>query len=430
MANEITRPARLNMSWVRVNTSKPYKELKDIIINIQDELKRQEYYELKDLYESVIVKRKFDELQKAIGDIVSTKLGISDLNKQDILHIVYILTVAQLGYLKLTNDNDSTVLEEPPSDHFENFYSFLYPYQIEVCIDDPYDNKKYDYEVDRLVENEGYMKASVKGFETRDELINFFMDQIQDFKNKDIKYVRLYAYNRSWDYDILGGNSKYNEISIIKAGAKFMIDDYTVINFSRPHVSYEDTFERTMQVRAHAVIVPGNAFTLEPPHIIISADPFNYIFNGNKEDVRKFVENYIDASRRLLTLFTPKEIHLNDFEPEPIEGTPNIYSTSGIWEFRTVSYTDEDKKFRDLKCELEIGVDRETLREAEKKGDSYVRELFETSISPQAVMEKAVIENIKLIADKFQLNAHLPYDDDKNYVIKDEDEGQIQGPAV
>lgn len=312
---------------VWINTSKTHKELQDIMISIKDELKQQRCYDLKDLYKYASLNRKFDKLQKAIGDIVNTKLGISDLTKQDILHIIYCMIMDQ--------QPKHATLDFSPSNHFENFYTFLYPYQIEIHLHDSYykntqnlmrqQRDKYDYRVMRILvgqlngeQVDTFITVYIKGFETENELMDFFISQIQDLKEiEDIKssrsddessrldLIRLHIYSHGWD--LTQTNEKY-DTSMINTNGKLLIKNCFIIGFPINNQCQE------CNDASRISIIPGNIFAPSPTYLLIPEPNLWYIFkklNNNKEYLREFVENHIKASYKILTLFNPEQIHIS-----------------------------------------------------------------------------------------------------------------------
>ncbi|MEM3415633.1 MAG: hypothetical protein QW575_08695 [Thermoproteota archaeon] len=375
---------KLKKSLVWINVSKSRKELQDIMISIEDELKQQKYYDLKDLYKYVSLDRKFDRLQKAISDIANTKLGISDLTKQDILYIIYWMIMDQIGYTNM--QPEYIALDSPPSDHFENFYAFLYPYQIEMYLNNSYyqntqkliqqQRNKYDYSVVRVLEGKlngehikSFITVDVKGFETKDKLMDFFINQIQDLKEiEDIKssrsddessrfdFIRLRIYNHNLDLE--SENEEYEEYTTLTINtiAKFLIKDCSIMRFP---VTMDSQCQECNDL-SQMSIIPANIFTLEPTYLLIPEPNLWYIFkklNNNKEHLREFVENHIKASYKILTLFNPKRIHINLFK-KPTDNNIWILDTNkGIEIENTIMDTAVMQSIQSIYDRSNLGVD-------------------------------------------------------------------------
>ncbi|MEM4067420.1 MAG: hypothetical protein QXV17_11255 [Candidatus Micrarchaeaceae archaeon] len=375
---------KLKKSLVWINVSKSRKELQDIMISIEDELKQQKYYDLKDLYKYVSLDRKFDRLQKAISDIANTKLGISDLTKQDILYIIYWMIMDQIGYTNM--QPEYIALDSPPSDHFESFYAFLYPYQIEMYLNNSYyqntqkliqqQRNKYDYSVVGVLEGKlngehikSFITVDVKGFETKDKLMDFFINQIQDLKEiEDIKssrsddessrfdFIRLRIYNHNLDLE--SENEEYEEYTTLTINtiAKFLIKDCSIMRFP---VTMDSQCQECNDL-SQMSIIPANIFTLEPTYLLIPEPNLWYIFkklNNNKEHLREFVENHIKASYKILTLFNPKRIHINLFK-KPTDNNIWILDTNkGIEIENTIMDTAVMQSIQSIYDRSNLGVD-------------------------------------------------------------------------
>lgn len=241
-----------------------------------------------------------DDLSDVALHMFKTVLGFKEkLNKEDALDILQDYVIKRWG------KNNSYF--------FTKFHTRRYPYRMSIgiitCVpknpkgkdtleDDQYElNKQLDRTYDYRAEG-----RFVKGFNSREELLNFFVNQVE--------CLQVFREN----------NDIYGHI---------ILQDATDNNNTKLHykLSALSSYGETVPEYGRRSVLITLANGKEPAQVTVAMDNVYDILeslNNNTQYLKEFTNNYMDAFHRMVDMLNPKDIIITDL----IEGNIKAYPSA------------------------------------------------------------------------------------------------------